>query len=157
MVLRGRATKKARTKRVWSTRAMKEPSPKMEGDSSPPLVARVHNNQLLRRQPQQGWKMAKAAKATAPGATLMVMMTTMATLATMMPNGNKDNENGNSKSNDKTMTMATTTSEGGQRRQSCRDNRGGAHHCPRDTAITLTAAPQHTCVDHRVVTHYDTL
>jgi hypothetical protein len=42
----------------------------------------------------------------------------------MTPNGDEDNEDGNSKNNDKATTKPTT-----------RDNRGGGHRRPRDAAI----------------------
>ncbi len=50
----------------------------------------------------------KAAKVTAAGATSMTE-TTAAMVATMTPNGDKDNEDGNSKNKDKVMRMPTMT------------------------------------------------
>jgi hypothetical protein len=46
--------KRARVTRVRVTRAIMEISLKEEGDDGPPLAARVHKNQLLWRQQQQG-------------------------------------------------------------------------------------------------------
>jgi hypothetical protein len=54
----------------------------------------------------------------------------------MTSNGDEDNEDGNSKNNDKATTKPTT-----------RDNRGGGHRRPRDAAIAPTAASsRHTFV-----------
>jgi hypothetical protein len=75
-------------------------------------------------------------------------VTMAATVAVMTPNGNEDNEDGNSKNNGKATTMLTTTTEGGERRQSCRDNRGGGHRCPWDTAtVPMDASLQHAFVE----------
>jgi hypothetical protein len=83
-----------------STRAMTKPSPREEGADGPPRAARVHNNQLLRRQQRQGQvttassEMTKAARAMVTGATrttaitaaMATMAATVTTAATMMPN-----------------------------------------------------------------------
>jgi hypothetical protein len=61
-------------------------------------------------------------------------------MVTVMPNGNEDNKDGNSKNKDKAMTKPTTTTEEGERRQSHRDNRGGGHRCPLNSAIAPTTA-----------------
>ena len=66
--------------------------------------------------------------------------TTAVMMVTVMPNGNEDNKDGNSKNKDKAMTKPTTTTEEGERRQSHRDNRGGGHHRPLNSAIAPTAA-----------------
>ena len=76
----------------------------------------------------------KAARST------MAMAATATTVTTMTPNGDKDNKDGNSKNNDKATTTRTATTEGDERCQSRRDNRGGRHRLPRDAAIVLTAA-----------------
>jgi hypothetical protein len=68
------------------------------------------------------------------------MATKAAMVARMTPNGDKDNEDGNSKNNDKATRTLTTTTEGDERRQSRRDNRGGGHPCPGDTASAPMAA-----------------
>ena len=54
----------------------------------------------------------RAARATAAGAT-RTMATMAATAATMTPNGDEDNEYGNSKNNDKATTTPTMTTKGG--------------------------------------------
>jgi hypothetical protein len=65
----------------------------------------------------------------------------------MTPNGDEDNEDGNSKNNDKATMKPPTTTEEGERRQSLRDNGGGGHRRPRDAAIAPTAASsRHTFV-----------
>ena len=80
--------------------------------------------------------MTKAARATAAGAT----RTTVVMVARMTPNGDEDNEDGNSKKNDKaTMKPPTTTEDEGECRQSLKDNRGRGHHRPRDAAIAPTS------------------
>ena len=83
--------------------------------------------------------MTKGARATAAGAT-RTTAAKAATVATMTPNGDKDNKDGNSKNNDKATRTLTMTTEGDERRQSQRDNRGGGHPCPGDTASAPTAA-----------------
>jgi hypothetical protein len=45
-------------------------------------------------------------------------------VATMMPNGDEDNKDGNSKNNDKATMKPPTTTEEGECRQSLRDNGG---------------------------------
>ena len=89
--------------------------------------------------------MTKAARATGAGATRMTVTTgatgaTAATAAATTPNGDKDNEDGSSKNNDKATTTPSSTTEGGERCQSRRDYRGRGHHRPRDAAIELTTA-----------------
>ena len=64
----------------------------------------------------------------------------MVMVARMTPNGDEDNEDGNSKKNDKaTMKPPTTTEDEGECRQSLKDNRGRGHHRPRDAAIAPTS------------------
>jgi hypothetical protein len=64
-------------------------------------------------------------------------------VTTMTPNGDEDNEDGNSKNNDIAMTkLTTTTIEEGERHQSRR-----GHRRPRNTTIAPTAASsRHTFV-----------
>jgi hypothetical protein len=63
-------------------------------------------------------------------------------VTTMTPNGDEDNEDGNSKNNDIVMTKLTTTIEEGERHQSRR-----GHRRPRNTTIAPTAASsRHTFV-----------
>ena len=73
---------------------------------------------------------AKAARATGAGATRMAATAATAATMTMTPNGDEDNEDGNSKINDKATTIPTSTTEGGERCQSHRNNRGGGHPRP---------------------------
>ena len=63
----------------------------------------------------------------------------------MTPNNDKDNEDSNSKNNDKAMMTLTATTEGGEHCQSRRDNRSRGHRRPKDAAIALTAAFVGSC------------
>jgi len=84
---------------------------------------------------------ATTARATTKAArSTMATAATATTVTTMTPNGDKDNEDGNSKNNDKATTTLTATIEGDEHCQSRRDNRGSRHRLPWDAAIALTAA-----------------